>query len=92
MTRELLNQVAKSKGINLAHFDHVMATCNPTYTFVRIAFFCLEVFPGGQRKWCGTRYVKLSIASILKKVEQTNVWPEDYETRNGDAQWLYEIQ
>lgn len=90
MTRELLNQIAASKKINLGHYDHVCATCNERYTMVEITFFCLQVSPMGERKWCNTKNVKLSISSILKKIEETNIWPEDYET-NG-SRWIWEIK
>lgn len=90
MTRELLNQVASLKKINLDLYDHVFATCNERYTMVEITFFQLQVCPMGDRKWCNTNSVKLSISSILKKVADTNIWPEDYET-NG-SRWLWEIK
>lgn len=87
MTRELLNKVAKVKGINLEHFDHIYAKVNDNFTFVEITFFNLQVSPMGNIKWCSLKSVKLSVSSILKREEEL---PEDYET-NG-SRWIYEIR
>lgn len=90
MTAELLKKVAEAKKINLTHFDHVIATINDNYTKISISFFNLLVYPGGQRRWCNVTTVTKNVAAILKNVESTNIWPEDYET--DGAKWIREIK
>ena len=85
MTRELLNKVAKAHKVNLEHYDHVWASINEAYTFITICFSNLQVC-GGQRHFYNQRYVKLSIAAIMKRCEEL---PEDYETRS--IEWIHEI-
>ena len=88
MTRTLLNNIAKAKKINLADYDSVMAYVNDNYTFVNVIFATAEVV-GSTKRYLGKKTVKLSVASILKRAE---AWPEEYETRNQNYQWLFDIK
>lgn len=85
MTRELLNKVAKTYGINLEHYDHVLAWTNEAYTFLFINFSNLQIC-GGQRNFYNGKTIKMSIAAMLKRGE----YPDEYETKN--YQWINEIR
>ena len=87
MTRQLLENIAKAKNIDLSNYDQVTATINQAYTFIFIRFWALQVC-GGDRREVGSKTVKLSISSILKREEE---FPEDYET-NPYGEWIYEIR
>lgn len=87
MTRQLLEKVAKAKGIDLSMYDHVTAIINEAYTFVIIRFWTLEVVGGNRHELFNDR-VKLSISAILKREEE---WPEDYET-SPYGEWIYNIK
>ena len=50
MTRQLLEKVAKAKGIDLSMYDHVTAIINEAYTFVIIRFWTLEVVGGNRHE------------------------------------------
>ena len=89
MTRQLLEKVAKAKGINLEHFDKVAAFVNSKYTQVVISFWNHECVSHNPRR-ANEKTVRLSVASILKREEE---WPEDYETKDVVAgQWLWEFK
>lgn len=89
MTKQLLEKVAKAKGINLEHFDKVAAFVNSKYTQVVISFWNHECVSHNPRR-CNEVTVRLSVASILKREEE---WPEDYETTDVVAgQWLWEFK
>ena len=84
MTREILNELAKAKKINLQHHDKVKAWINPQYTFIYVSFGLHECV-GGRAKMIEHTKFKLSIASILKKGLH---FPEEYETSiYGDFIW-----
>ena len=76
MTRELINRTAKAKGINLEHYDSVIAFINPNYTKVFITLATAEIV-GGARYFCGQRTITLSVAAIMKR---------------GEPEWEYTTQ
>lgn len=85
MTREILNELVKTKKLNLDHYDKVKAWINPQYTFIYVSLGTHEVIPGCSAKMVETTKFRLSIASILKKEQHL---PEDYETSPfGDFIW-----
>lgn len=85
MTREILNEIVKSKKINLDHYDKVKAFINKNYTYIHVIFGLHECAPGGHTSLCDCTHFRLSIANILKKEQHT---PEDYETSPcGDFIW-----
>ena len=85
MTREILNKIAKANKINLEHYDHIWATINEAYTFVTICFSNLQIC-GGQRNYYNQRYIKMSVAAMLKREE----YPDEYETRG--IEWINDIK
>ena len=87
MTLTALNYIAKAKKINLDHYTKVVAFANEAYTYITVKFFD-EQGTGFDRMRCDEKVVKLSVMSILKRDEDT----DDYETRNGCPQWLWQIK
>lgn len=84
MTREILNELAKERKLNLENYDKVKAWINPGYTFIYVSFGAHECVGGHARMIEYTKF-RLSIASILKKQKH---WPEEYETSIfGDFIW-----
>ena len=87
MTREILNELAKAKKINLEHYDKVKATINPQYTFIYVTFGLHECV-GNVAKMTCCKTFKLSVASILKREQH---FPEDYET-NPFGEYIWNIK
>ena len=84
MTREILDELVRTKKLNLDHYDKVKAWINPQYTFIYVSFGMHECV-GGRAKMVEYTKFRLSIASIMKKEQHL---PEDYETSIfGDFIW-----
>lgn len=84
MTREILNELVKTRKLNMNLFDKVQAWINPQYTYIYVTCGMHECV-GGKAKIVPTYKFRLSIASILKKEKH---FPEDYETNIfGDFIW-----
>lgn len=79
MTRQLLNEIIKSKKLEniIDACDKVCAWINDNYTFITVQVGAHECVPGGVAKMIVMKTVRLSVASILKKGEH---WPDEYET------------
>lgn len=88
MTRELLEKIAKRKGINLKNYDKVAAFINERYTSIVVTFWQHECVNLNPRR-VNEITVRLSVASILKREEEI---PEDYETKDiVSGQWIWEF-
>lgn len=85
MTREILNAIAKAKGINLGHYSKVTSFINEAYTKVIVIFF-EEEGVGFYRTRCNEKQVTLSVNAILRREE----FPEDYET--DGSKWIFDIR
>lgn len=68
MTREILNNICKTRKVNLDWYDHINAFINENYTKVFITFAQMEVVGGG-RMFCNQKTVTLSVAAIQKREE-----------------------
>lgn len=68
MTRDIINNICKTKKVNLGWYDHVLAFINENYTKVIVTFANLEVV-GGSRYFCNKKTLTLSVAAIQKREE-----------------------
>ena len=90
MTREILYKLAKEHKITLSHYDEIFGFIIPNGKRIIIEFVS-NMGAGIYRGRIIEKTITLNVSAVLRNMEKTGIFPEDYTTqgytRMFDIRW-----